>query len=170
MAPKSKSEKKSEASRKAMEASDMPAKSTPKWPPIAPLIPAEDLSMVSLLKDQVLTIPQFWTASLCKSYVSFLSTLSFSTTPNKPKRGEAVRVNDRLQIDDANFARLLWEKTALKQIVLNPVIDGEELTPAGRDGLWDGAVLGLNPSIRIYRYSKGQFFDQHCKRTLLKRR
>jgi len=29
--------------------------------------------------------------------------------------------------------------------------------------LWGGEVLGLNPNIRIYRYSKGQFFDQHCR-------
>jgi hypothetical protein len=26
-----------------------------------------------------------------------------------------------------------------------------------------GEVIGLNPSIRIYRYTKGQFFDCHCK-------
>jgi hypothetical protein len=26
-----------------------------------------------------------------------------------------------------------------------------------------GEVVGLNPSIRIYRYSKGQFFDCHCE-------
>ena len=26
-----------------------------------------------------------------------------------------------------------------------------------------GDVVGLNPSIRIYRYTKGQFFDCHCK-------
>lgn len=26
-----------------------------------------------------------------------------------------------------------------------------------------GDVVGLNPSIRIYRYSKGQFFDRHCR-------
>jgi hypothetical protein len=25
-----------------------------------------------------------------------------------------------------------------------------------------GEVVGLNPKIRIYRYTKGQFFDQHC--------
>ncbi len=25
-----------------------------------------------------------------------------------------------------------------------------------------GEVIGLNPSIRIYRYTKGQFFDCHC--------
>lgn len=26
-----------------------------------------------------------------------------------------------------------------------------------------GEVVGLNPNIRIYRYTKGQFFDVHCK-------
>lgn len=26
-----------------------------------------------------------------------------------------------------------------------------------------GEVVGLNPNIRIYRYSKGQYFDAHCK-------
>ena len=26
-----------------------------------------------------------------------------------------------------------------------------------------GDVVGLNPSIRIYRYTKGQFFDCHCQ-------
>lgn len=29
-----------------------------------------------------------------------------------------------------------------------------------------GEVVGLNPSIRIYRYNKGQFFDQHCGHSL----
>lgn len=26
-----------------------------------------------------------------------------------------------------------------------------------------GQVIGLNPNIRIYRYTPGQFFDAHCK-------
>lgn len=26
-----------------------------------------------------------------------------------------------------------------------------------------GEVIGLNPNIRVYRYTKGQFFDAHCK-------
>jgi hypothetical protein len=26
-----------------------------------------------------------------------------------------------------------------------------------------GEVVGLNPLIRVYRYTKGQFFDCHCK-------
>lgn len=29
--------------------------------------------------------------------------------------------------------------------------------------LWGGEVIGLNSNIRVYRYGKGQFFDQHCK-------
>jgi hypothetical protein len=32
------------------------------------------------------------------------------------------------------------------------------------DTLRGGEVVGLNPNIRIYRYSPGQFFDAHCKR------
>jgi hypothetical protein len=29
--------------------------------------------------------------------------------------------------------------------------------------MWGGEVIGLNPNIRVYRYKKGQFFDQHCE-------
>ena len=29
--------------------------------------------------------------------------------------------------------------------------------------LFGGEPLGLNPNIRIYRYSKGQFFAKHCE-------
>ncbi|KAK2858552.1 hypothetical protein FQN49_004623, partial [Arthroderma sp. PD_2] len=59
-----------------------------------------------------------------------------------------LRVNDRFQVDDASFAERLWSETGLKQLV-----------QAESD--WDGEVLGLNPNIRIYRYTKGQFFGQH---------
>lgn len=31
-----------------------------------------------------------------------------------------------------------------------------------RKRLWGGKVLGLNPNIRVYRYTEGQFFDKHC--------
>ena len=29
--------------------------------------------------------------------------------------------------------------------------------------VWGGEVIGLNSNIRVYRYGKGQFFDQHCE-------
>lgn len=35
----------------------------------------------------------------------------------------------------------------------------EKLMCSGRGG----QVIGLNPNIRIYRYSKGQYFDCHCE-------
>lgn len=53
--------------------------------------------------------------------MAFLQTLPLQTTPGKPKRGEAVRVNDRFQVQDGNFARVLWEKTGLKEVLC----DGE---------------------------------------------
>lgn len=145
--------------------SNPPAHSSapPDWPAMKPTSPADDLTLEVLLADQVLTIPKLWTASLCKTYVSFLSSLPLTTTPGKPKRGEAVRVNDRFQVDDADFAARLWSETALQQMVENPFIDGRQLSPGERDSMWGGEVLGLNSNIRIYRYVKGQFFDQHCK-------
>ena len=41
--------------------------------------------------------------------------------------------------------------------------DGEENERRCIDRSRGGEVVGLNPSIRIYRYTKGQFFDCHCK-------
>lgn len=73
-----------------------------------------------------------------------------------------MRVNDRFQIDDPEFARRLWEETALRELVLEGEIDGVTLGKEEWNRLWGGEVLGLNPNIRIYRYSEGQFFDQHC--------
>ena len=134
MPPKPKSVKKNDASTKATKTNEtdaalLKARVPPNWPPIASLIPAEDLYLETLLEDQILTISKFWTSSLCKTYVNFLSTLPFATTPSKPKRGEAVRVNDRFQLDDPDFAEQLWSRTALKQIVEHPVLEGKELTP-----------------------------------------
>lgn len=125
--------------------------SPPNWPVLKPILTASDLSVDEPLKDQILVVPNFFTANLCKTYVSFLATLPLTTTPGKPKRGEATRVNDRYQIDDPLFAQRLWEETSLKELV-----ESYE-----DQSIWGGQVLGLNSNIRIYRYSPGQFFDQH---------
>ncbi|THX37273.1 hypothetical protein D6D10_06002 [Aureobasidium pullulans] len=133
----------------------------PDWPALTPLSPASDLECSSLLPAQILTIPRLFTSSLSAKYVSFLRSLPLTTTPGRPKRGDAVRVNDRFQIDDPDFARHLWEQTALKELVTAGEIDGETLDDKQRKDLFGGEILGLNPNIRIYRYSEGQFFDQH---------
>ncbi|OAG11588.1 uncharacterized protein CC84DRAFT_40759 [Paraphaeosphaeria sporulosa] len=135
---------------------------TPSWPAFAPLIPESDLSLHEAFPGQIVTLPNFFTATLSKTYVSFLSSLPLATTPGKPKRGDAVRVNDRFQVDDPAFAERLWSGTSLRNLVLGTAEnDGLGMDDAQRRNLWGGDVVGLNPNIRIYRYSKGQFFDQH---------
>ncbi|CEJ90609.1 Putative Prolyl 4-hydroxylase, alpha subunit [[Torrubiella] hemipterigena] len=124
----------------------------PSWPQFKPPLPVVDLELVpNPSTSKIITISSFFPRSLCRDYVSFLSSLPLVTTPGKPKRGEAVRVNDRFQVDDAVFAKILWEKTGLKE-----VLTSEEYTET-----WGGVPIGLNPNIRIYRYSKGQYFDCH---------
>ncbi|KAJ5095541.1 hypothetical protein NUU61_004897 [Penicillium alfredii] len=148
----------------------------PDWPPLRPLLPALDLSLTPLLTDQIYLIRNFLSGSLCKNYVSFLASLPLTTTPGKPKKDEAVRVNDRFQIEDARFAEMLWSGTALKELVTERFTEEDynddreedsrdpamstELAQRARQ-LWGGEPLGLNPNIRIYRYSAGQFFGQH---------
>ncbi|KAL8804546.1 MAG: hypothetical protein Q9223_003102 [Gallowayella weberi] len=131
-----------------------------KWPPLKPLIPTDDLVLETVHEDQIIVIRNFFTSSLCKSYVSFLSSLPLVTTPGQPKKGDAVRVNDRLQVDDLSFAEQLWKTAGLHNLITRSKTDGE--TPEqSSDELWGGEPCGLNPRIRIYRYSKGQFFAQH---------
>jgi len=160
------------------------ANNKPNWPPLRPLIPASDLSLEPLLDDQIYLIRSFFTSSLCKTYVSFLSSLPLITTTaaGKPKKGEAVRVNDRFQIHDADFAESLWSSTALKQLLVETRRSGFRFqgeieienenenenennndNDNGMAALWGGRPLGLNPNIRIYRYVQGQFFARHCK-------
>ncbi|TID20588.1 Oxoglutarate/iron-dependent oxygenase [Venturia nashicola] len=130
----------------------------PNWPALQPLLSPLDLTLEHFVPDQIITIPNLWTSTLCKNYVAFLSSLPLTTTPGKPKRGDAVRVNDRYQVDDAAFAERLWSQTALKELVTG---EAAGATHEDRSNLWGGIVVGLNPNIRIYRYTKGQFFDQH---------
>ncbi|KAF2841995.1 hypothetical protein M501DRAFT_998227 [Patellaria atrata CBS 101060] len=134
------------------------------WPSFKPLVPTSALEWRIIMPNQILAIPSFWTSTLCKNYVSFLSSLPLTTTPGKPKRGEATRVNDRFQVDDPAFAERLWSGTGLKDLVLGnntDIYDSLSMSQEERRSLWGGEVACLNPNIRIYRYRKGQFFDQH---------
>lgn len=127
-----------------------PAPKLPQWPALRPLVPTSDLSLESVLDEQIILIRNLFTSSLSRQYVSFLSSLPLVTTPDQPKKGDASRVNDRFQVEDPAFAEQLWSSTGLKDLVTT-------------NGGWGGEVCGLNPRVRIYRYRKGQFFDQHCE-------
>jgi hypothetical protein len=90
--------------------------SPPDWPQFKPPLPVVDLlPELHPATPRIATIASFFPKSLCRDYVTFLKALPLQTTPGKPKRGEAVRVNDRFQIDDAAFANRLWESTGLKE-------------------------------------------------------
>ncbi|KAF2743734.1 hypothetical protein M011DRAFT_210134 [Sporormia fimetaria CBS 119925] len=138
-----------------------PVLASPNWPPLQPLLPESDLVLEERVPSQIVTIRNFFTAKLCRDYVAFLSALPLVTTPGKPKKGDAVRVNDRFQIEDAIFAERLWSGTSLKRLVCGPDGDDDPELRTKLTGLWGGEVVGLNPNIRIYRYRKGQFFNKH---------
>ena len=126
---------------------------SPSWPLLKPLVPTMDLELQTLLQDQIVIIKRLFTAALCQKYVSFLDSLPLVTTPSLPKKGEAVRVNDRFQVEDPNFAEILFKSTGLEKLIHDAEYD------------WGGEVCGLNPRIRVYRYKQGMFFDKHCKFT-----
>lgn len=103
---------------KAAEAA-APATPPPSWPPFKPALPVTDLDIETLVESKVVVFRSFWPKNLCRDYVSFLKTLPLVTTPGKPKRGDAVRVNDRFQIQDPAFADRLWLETGLKEAILD---------------------------------------------------
>jgi hypothetical protein len=95
---------------------------TPSWPPFKPELPVTDLSAETLVSEKVVVYRSFFPRSLCRDYVSFLSGLPLTTTPGKPQRGMALRVNDRYQIDDPGFSNRLWTETGLREAVSNPEV------------------------------------------------
>ena len=123
----------------------------PNWPVFQPLMPESDLSLQETLPGQIVTIPNFWTSTLCKNYVSFLSSLPLTTTPGKPKKGDAVRVNDRFQVDDPAFAERLWSGTSLKGLILSTNEEGGlGLSEQERRDLWGGDVVTTTTLPRVY--------------------
>lgn len=158
----------------------------PDWPALSPLVPSEDLHLETVLEDQVIVIRNLFTSTLCRKYVQFLSSLPLVTTPVTPKDGDALRVNDRFEVQDAGFAHRLWSETGLEGLVTGRAGAGDGGYSGSRDEdgdteeqeevekdvmkdlkmLWGGDVCGLNPRIRVYRYGKGQFFGQHCRCTI----
>ena len=115
--PKPKSSKTSKTS-KAPVGTPQPPPPRPSWPVFKPPLPVVDLTpQLHPSTPSIALIPSFFPRSLCRDYVAYLKTLPLQTTPGRPKRGEAVRVNDRFQIDDPAFAIRLWEQTGLQEVL-----------------------------------------------------
>jgi len=106
----------------------------PDWPPFKPLLPPSDLSLTTLIPSQIMLIRNFFTSKLCNNYVSFLRNLPLTTTPGKPKKGDALRFNDRFQVVDEAFANRLWLETGLKELICGQENDdSEELSNEGEE-------------------------------------
>lgn len=136
---------------------------TVNWPAI-PRVAFKPLCEINaVLESQILTL-QLFSSSFTQQFLVFCQshiTPLLSTTPIKPKKGDAVRFNDRFQITDASFADMLWTNSGLKEAIEAYKEDGKSFHE-----IWGGQPVGLNSNIRIYRYRKGQFFDKHCERSI----
>lgn len=120
-----------------------------------------------LIPNQLVTIPQFFTTKLCNTLVEWFSrNIQLETTPARPKKGFAARVNDRLAVEDWGLAERLWGEGGVGEVVKGMCQvegEGDEERERRERELWGGKVVGLNPNMRVYRYGEGQFFDKHCK-------
>ena len=137
--PKPKSSKPTKAViASSSETASVPTATTlvPEWPSFKPTLPVLDLAPeLHPATSKIILVPSFFPRNLCRDYVSFLKTLPLQATPAKPKRGEAVRVNDRFQVNDEMFATRLWEKTGLKEVLL----ENEDVKD-----LWEVSMSGFN--------------------------
>jgi hypothetical protein len=125
------SKKSSTAKPKTKPTPPAPPAPPPDWPALKPLLPSSSLALTTLVPSQIILIQNFWTTTLCRNYVSFLKTLPMLTTPGKPKKGDALRVNDRFSVEDPGFAERLWRETSLKKLLMGGGESGED----GGDGI-----------------------------------
>jgi len=109
------------------------------------------LPFISVIEDQILVLPQFFSSETCKEYI-----VSFSTLPLLPSppagRNEATRTNHRLAIEDPQFAKRLYTSTGLESFVKDWTVK------LGKRVL---GPKGLHSNIRIYRYDTGAGFGPH---------
>lgn len=63
-----------------------------------------------------------------------MKTLPLITTPGKPKKGDALRVNDRFSVEDWRFAERLWKEAGLRELLLG----GRDAGEGGGDGEQEG--------------------------------
>lgn len=129
--------KKALAPKSKTSAKSSPPAPPPNWPVFKPLLPSSDLSLSTLAESQIITIKNFWTSTLCKNYVQFLKGLPLTTTPGVPKKGDALRYNDRFQVQDEAFANRLWLETGLRDFVTGRIegYEGEDEETTRRE-LW----------------------------------
>ncbi|GBB98154.1 hypothetical protein RclHR1_03150017 [Rhizophagus clarus] len=115
------------------------------WPIIST---KSNLQIETIYQDQIVIIPSFFTPKECTNMIDFINKsipLESASQSLIPKKGEAYRDNDRFSIEDIKFSQELY-KSGLGSLVST---------------LTKKPAAGLNPNIRIYKYSAGQKFGKH---------
>lgn len=151
----------------------------PEFPPIEP-DPYVDagLQHTDVLDDQIIVLESFFSKQTRRAYLSFLQqgVAPLLQPPSATtRRGEALRTNYRYSVHSPAFARRLYVDSGLRDFCLGHAqlrsIDGSPLqlcshqkdakavTAAGKAP--KGAIAGLNPNIRVYRYTRGEKFETH---------
>ncbi|KAL8247989.1 hypothetical protein R6Q59_009205 [Mikania micrantha] len=115
------------------------------WPAIKP---KSDLRITRLKDCDLFTVQNFLTAGESKAFIKAAESIGFVHQGSLgPTKGEAYRDNDRIAVNDPVLADTLWESGLSKLL--------SDLTIRGK------VAVGLNPNIRLYRYSIGQRFGRH---------
>jgi hypothetical protein len=99
--------------------------------------------------EQVFVIHDFLTPEECERYVRVTEDVGYAdapiTTPGGPVVAKDVRNNERVMVDNFDWARALWERAGW-------------LLPSPYRGR---PATGLNERFRFYRYDPGQTFRPH---------
>jgi predicted 2-oxoglutarate/Fe(II)-dependent dioxygenase YbiX len=100
-------------------------------------------------RDDLFVIHEFLSPEECAGYIALSESTGYDDAPinslSGPRIRKDIRNNDRVMIDDASLAALIWER-------LKPHFPE-------RAQFW--LPVGLNERFRFYRYDPGQQFDWH---------
>ncbi|BGP53035.1 hypothetical protein JCM8202_004119 [Rhodotorula sphaerocarpa] len=103
--------------------------------------------------EGILLLDNFLSLKVRKSFLTLLTAPHSPVKldpPTAPKRGEAARTNERVAFSDPDLADRLWNDTGLREACQQYVQGHRGRKP-----------VGLNPNLRIYRYSPGAYFGPH---------
>lgn len=102
--------------------------------------------------EGILLLDNFLSLKVRKSFLTLLTAPHSPVKldpPTAPKRGEAARTNERVAFSDPDLADRLWNDTGLREACQQYVQGHRGRKP-----------VGLNPNLRIYRYSPGAYFGR----------
>ncbi|ODV60867.1 uncharacterized protein ASCRUDRAFT_76225 [Ascoidea rubescens DSM 1968] len=110
--------------------------------------------------SQIVIIENFFIKEYCDEIIlSINERLKFLTTPLVKNKNYARRNNDRIVLDHSyQLSGKLYGY--LKKIVEEHDVEMGNNNESEMTEFFKGSI-GFNPQIRIYRYSKNQFFEKH---------